>query len=130
MAKRNNVWCNLVTISKDLDISKLYLEQIFTTLKKADLVTSVKGPQGGYKLSNNLENITLFDILSVTENNLFNNESNISLVKCPEVSMVIANDVVNFIDEALKNSLIKITLKQLVKNTENYANDISFVYYI
>lgn len=130
MANKNDSLLTLVNISKDLNISKLYLEQIFSLLKKGNLVSSVKGPQGGYRLNKNPEEITILDILSITENNLFNNDTYITLAKCPEVSKVISNHVINFIDEILKEALIKVTLKQLIYNSTNYVNNSSFIYYI
>ena len=38
-------------ISLRQDISVKYLEQLIRTLKQADLVTSVRGPKGGYMLA-------------------------------------------------------------------------------
>lgn len=130
MANKNDNLLTLANISKDLNISKLYLEQIFSLLKKNNIVSSVKGPQGGYKLNKNPEEITLLYLLSITESNLFNNDSCITLTKCPEVSKVISDHVTNFIDEVLKEALIKVNLKQLIYNSSNYVNNSSYVYYI
>lgn len=57
-------------ISQKFSISKIYLEQVFTLLKTAGLVVSVKGQMGGYKLSKPAKEITVFDILKTTESNL------------------------------------------------------------
>ena len=40
----------VVSLSERLGISKIYLEQVFSLLKKADIVSSQKGAQGGYRL--------------------------------------------------------------------------------
>ncbi len=42
---------SLGDISKRQDISLPYLEQLFVKLRRAGLVTSVRGPGGGYKLA-------------------------------------------------------------------------------
>jgi Rrf2 family iron-sulfur cluster assembly transcriptional regulator len=42
---------SLAHISGRQDISLSYLEQLFAKLRRNDLVTSVRGPGGGYKLS-------------------------------------------------------------------------------
>ena len=44
-------------------LSPLYLEQVFSALKKAGLVRSVKGPRGGYMLGASPSALTLGDIL-------------------------------------------------------------------
>ncbi|WP_284972507.1 Rrf2 family transcriptional regulator [Atlantibacter hermannii] len=40
-------------LSRKMAISESYLEQIFSRLRKADVVSSVRGPGGGYRLTNN-----------------------------------------------------------------------------
>ena len=42
---------SLADISKRQDISLSYLEQLFSKLRKNELVVSIRGPGGGYKLS-------------------------------------------------------------------------------
>lgn len=42
---------SLADISGRQDISLSYLEQLFAKLRRNDLVTSVRGPGGGYRLS-------------------------------------------------------------------------------
>ncbi|MCL1987396.1 MAG: Rrf2 family transcriptional regulator [Firmicutes bacterium] len=51
-------------------MSENYLEQLFVPLKKAGLVASIRGAQGGYKLSRPAETITAADILQVLEGSL------------------------------------------------------------
>ncbi len=48
-------------------ISPKYLEQIATALGKAGLIHSVRGPQGGYRLSRAPEEYTIGDILRPIE---------------------------------------------------------------
>ncbi len=55
---------SLAKISEKQNISISYLEQIFSNLKKSDLVESVKGPGGGYILKN--PQITAHDIIKAT----------------------------------------------------------------
>lgn len=54
-------------ISRRQEISPRYLEQIFQDLKKAHLLKSKRGPQGGYCLARSPAEITLFEIIAVTE---------------------------------------------------------------
>ena len=54
-------------ISKRQDISVKYLEQLIRPLKKAKLVTSVRGPKGGHLLAEKPENISLGQVVRLFE---------------------------------------------------------------
>ena len=54
----------LLEISKHQGISLSYLEQLFALLRKSNLVTGVRGPGGGYRLSTDPENITIAQIIN------------------------------------------------------------------
>ena len=55
----NGSYVALKDVSARQDISIKYLEQITSLLSKFGLLLSVRGPQGGYKLSNSLPNTAL-----------------------------------------------------------------------
>ncbi len=57
----------LNSIAQRQNISGYYLEQLIAILRKAGLVKSVRGAQGGYILSRPPENITIGDIIRVLE---------------------------------------------------------------
>ena len=64
---------NLVTlgeISKRQNISMPYLEQLFVKLRRSELVFSVRGPGGGYKLAKPPHQIRVVDILIAVEENV------------------------------------------------------------
>ena len=54
-------------ISERQDISIRYLEQLLSKLKKAGLVKSIRGAQGGYVLAGNAEDISVGDVLRALE---------------------------------------------------------------
>jgi Rrf2 family protein len=54
-------------ISKNLSIPVKYLEQLIIPLKKAALISSVRGPKGGHMLSRPAEEISLWHILTLLE---------------------------------------------------------------
>ena len=57
-------------ISRRQQISPRYLEQIFQGLKKAGILNSKRGPQGGYSLAKTPEQITVLDVIKATEQDL------------------------------------------------------------
>ena len=58
-------------------VPEAYLEQLIAVLKRAGLVTSVRGAQGGYMLARRPEEITVGDVLRALEGGL-------NLVDCLE----------------------------------------------
>ena len=60
----------LNSIAERQNVSENYLEQVFSTLRKASLVKSIKGAQGGYVLSDKAFNITVGAILGLLEGDL------------------------------------------------------------
>lgn len=57
----------LSDISGRQDISLPYLEQLFVKLRRAELVESVRGPGGGYRLARSPSEIRVVDILSAVD---------------------------------------------------------------
>ena len=53
----------LLEISKYQGISLSYLEQLFSLLRKHNLVSGVRGPGGGYRLKDSPDNITIASII-------------------------------------------------------------------
>ena len=57
----------LAAIAERQEIPLAYLEQIFARLKRADLVSSVRGPGGGYKLARTATTTSIADIIHASE---------------------------------------------------------------
>ncbi len=54
---------SLAAISERQDISLSYLEQLFAKLRRSDIVSSTRGPGGGYKLTNSVDEVSVSDII-------------------------------------------------------------------
>ncbi len=52
---------SLADISERQSISLSYLEQLFSRLRRAELVSSVRGPGGGYRLARDTDGILCAD---------------------------------------------------------------------
>lgn len=57
----------LAAIAERQEIPLAYLEQIFARLKRANIVVSVRGPGGGYKLAHSAERTSIADIVSASD---------------------------------------------------------------
>ena len=75
---------NLTQISLRQGISIAYLEQLFSKLRKNNLVQSVRGPAGGYLLSKNPDEIKLLSIIRAVD-------EKIKTVKCRKESKLGCN---------------------------------------
>ncbi|WP_146345507.1 Rrf2 family transcriptional regulator [Falsiphaeobacter marinintestinus] len=54
-------------ISQRQNISLPYMEQLFVKLRRAELVESVRGPGGGYRLARPASEIRIVDVLSAVD---------------------------------------------------------------
>jgi Rrf2 family iron-sulfur cluster assembly transcriptional regulator len=54
---------SLAAISERQHISLSYLEQLFAKLRRNNIVSSTRGPGGGYKLKGNVDEISVSDII-------------------------------------------------------------------
>lgn len=132
MAQQYNTgeYITILTISEELGISKIYLEQVFSLLKKAELVFSSKGAQGGYQLSRMPEQITVLDILSAVEVSLFEQTHDTVPEKSPEIENALKLSVFDVLDQSIRKTLNGITLADLVNEAEKHKADQAIMFYI
>ena len=108
---------SLVDIAKRKDLSKKFLEQIVPLYKNSGLILGTRGNQGGYKLAKAPREISLKDIIYISENSLLKDN----------VGYAPIDDVINGLDNLLDDYLGNITLSKLVEDAkESYSNN----YYI
>ena len=120
-------------IAKKENISTPYLEQILNALKKKNFVKSVRGPQGGYVLSQKPSEITLEDLFCALEGKNFS----LAGVKSTISSESEETEIANFIfwkkfESLLQDGLSKVTLKELLdearrlKKTKSVSSQATF----
>jgi Rrf2 family iron-sulfur cluster assembly transcriptional regulator len=57
----------LADIAQRQDISLTYLEQLFARLRRRELVSSARGPGGGYRLSKPIDQISVADVIAAVD---------------------------------------------------------------
>ena len=57
----------LADIAQRQEISLSYLEQLFAKLRRGDLVKSVRGPGGGYRLARSADEIRISDVIMAVD---------------------------------------------------------------
>ncbi|MEA4988047.1 MAG: Rrf2 family transcriptional regulator [Anaerovorax sp.] len=126
----NDKTVTLIKISEALGISKLYLEQAFSLLRQAELVTSIKGPQGGYLLSRDPKEITVFQVLSAIESTLFQPAEQTVQEKAPFLDKAMEARVFSKLDEAVFETLSKISLTDLVEEVAIRNQEAAYMFFI
>jgi Rrf2 family protein len=118
-------------VAERQNISINYLEQVFSGLRKAGLVKSVKGAQGGYILSEKPENIKVGTVLRILEGSLSVIENaNIQKVNSKSIQHCIKLYVWDKIDESISNVVDSITLEDLVNHYKRLNDLDALMYYI
>lgn len=120
-ATENGKLVRIKEISESEDISVQYLEQILFKLKNENIIQGKRGPNGGYKLSVNPEDITLHDLYKILEEevkvidcNESNKDKNCICVedKCSTLC------IWSKLDMAMTKILEDTTLAELIKNKD------------
>lgn len=120
----------VISLSERLGISKIYLEQVFSLLKKAGLVNSIKGAQGGYRLANPPQKINAMEILTALEQSLFEKTEESVAQKASDIENTMQDSVFSLIDKAVEDTLTKISLYDLAIKAETYRENASYMFYI
>lgn len=90
-----------------------YLEQVLITLRKADLVRSIRGANGGYVLARPAEQITTLEIVEAMEGTLLPLECLYKPEVCERSSFCAANELWGEAAEAFRDVLRQTTLALL-----------------
>lgn len=116
---------SLKEVSEAESVSKKYLEQIVPNLVSAQLVKSVRGAAGGYRLARPASDITVLDVLAVTEGTLapVSCLACVDDFDCSQPNICIEIDVWRGLDKLIKDYLSGITLQDILDKASSVASD-------
>ena len=121
----------LKSIAERQDISENYLEHVFSALRKAGLISSTKGSQGGYTLAAMPEAMTVGEILRALEGDLtIIDEKHTSKNRNNAFEHCISTKVWDAINESIASVVDSITLGDLVQEYKRYKGESAFMYFI
>ncbi len=114
-------------ISKHEGITTDYAMIFITCLKNAGFVESVRGKNGGYKLTKEPKNITLHDISKSLTSDIFgenycDKHSGGQMEHCVHTNDCSIRSVWSTVTNVVNNVLSNITLEQLMDNDEESLN--------
>ncbi len=105
-------------ISESQDVSVAYLEQILNKLRKAGLITSVKGPGGGYMLSSAPDRISIGVILRELEGPVAITSCLDPKEGCMRVDGCVTHLLWKSLGEKIEAFLDAMTLRDLLKGNQ------------
>lgn len=121
----------LSSIAERNNISLQYLEQVFASLRRAEIVRSIKGPQGGYLLNDSAENITVASILEALDGSYqIEAEASPDDNSQEEIIQTIQTVVIDKVNEQLDEILKNITLADLEEEYLTHSGYEQDMYYI
>ncbi|MEF8811359.1 MAG: Rrf2 family transcriptional regulator [Bacteroidales bacterium] len=112
-------------ISEKQKISFKYLDQIIASLKAAKLITNVKGKKSGYILTQNAEEITLYDIYRAFEPDMSIVDCLSESIHCPDENLCAPRDFWLGLNTQIIEYLMRYTLKDLVERQLAYNSQTS-----
>lgn len=122
---------SLKEIAQKQQLSETYLEQLIAHVRKAGLVNSIRGAQGGYELSRKPEEITVGEIIRTLEGPLAPSECVLEdEPECTRAEYCVTRLIWEKIMDSINNVIDSITLQDMLndyqklkKNKEGEKND-------
>lgn len=108
---------SLADISKRQQISLSYLEQLFAKLRQRSLVSSVRGPGGGYRLSRESTDIFVAEIIDAVNESIDATSCN-GAVNCQQGEVCLTHHLWCDLSEQIHSFLSAISLGSLVERQE------------
>jgi len=124
---------SLKSVAERQEISEHYLEQLIAGLRKAGLVRSVRGAQGGYVLARNPEEVTVGDVIRVLEGPIapMNCAGDEEKKQCSRFDSCITKVVWEKVRDSINDVLDSITLRDMCEEAEKAKKGKEyFMYYI
>ncbi len=104
---------SVMDIAQRQGISSAYLEQLFSRLKRVGLVSSVRGPGGGYQLERDCGDINLSEIISAVGDGVDATRCH-GAADCQDGLRCLTHDLWAELSHAIDDYLGGITLAELV----------------
>ncbi|MDR2212662.1 MAG: Fe-S cluster assembly transcriptional regulator IscR [Pseudomonadales bacterium] len=108
---------NLSDISRRQDISLSYLEQLFAKLRRRKLVSSVRGPGGGYRLGRDNDSIHVAEIIDAVSESLDTTKCR-GKGDCQQGETCLTHHLWQDLSDQIHGFLSQITLADLIAKRE------------
>jgi len=117
---------NIADVAKNEGLSTDYVAKLLRILRKHELLTSVRGKQGGYRLARPAEDITVHDAISALDGPLYDgsfcDDHAGKVLSCVHSTGCSIRGLWRWVGSALEQALAGITLADLLRG-EGFVND-------
>jgi Rrf2 family iron-sulfur cluster assembly transcriptional regulator len=116
----------LAQISARQKISLSYLEQLFGKLRRRQLVDSVRGPGGGYRLAKDMSVITVSEIILAVDEPIDATQC-AGKENCKDEQKCLTHDLWATLNSRIFDYLESVSLRQLVENQRSKDSGVNTV---
>jgi len=106
-----------------IGVPRQYLEQLLGNLRRAGIVSSVRGAQGGYRIARPPEQITVLDVIDALEGPLELSECMTDLNACDRSRQCPVRRTWQKLTDSINHELAGITLGDMFDECEAEAHD-------
>lgn len=117
----------LSAISERQNISLSYLEQLFSKLRRAQLVESLRGPGGGYILAAPASQINIAQIIKAAEDKLDATQCS-SRANCHHGSPCLTHELWENLNKTINEYLSSVTLQSIIEQKHAANHVITFTH--
>lgn len=110
---------SIKVIANEENISEMYLEQLFKTLREAGLIKSVRGAQGGYVLACPPGQITVGEVLTALEGPLAPSDCVTDQNGCADAQGCAMRPIWSRIYDGINGVIDAITLQDMIDDFKN-----------
>ena len=107
---------SLAAISERQGISLSYLEQLFSKLRRNDVVVSTRGPGGGYSLKLSADELSVSTVIMAVDESVKMSACGDSAEGCQSEHRCLTHDLWQDLSNEIKGFLDGITLAELMQN--------------
>jgi len=122
--QQGNSPVTLAGISERQNISLSYLEQLFAKLRRRELVDSVRGPGGGYRLAKDMSQLSVAEIILAVDEPIDATQCG-GKENCRDDRKCLTHDLWANLNEHILGYLGAVTLRQLVDTQQPQASGIA-----
>jgi len=112
----NNKPMQVKEIAAMTHISHGYLEQLLSSLRKSNLLVSIRGAQGGYKLARSADQISVLEIIEAVEGAFYKIDGNVG-----------ASTILEYFWSDIENkmcAMFEMKLSELYRSSQPYFYEI------
>lgn len=116
---------SIKTIAEEEKISPEFLEQIFFKLKKRGIISSLRGPGGGFVLNRKTSEITVLDILDALGESVYIVPCTETDEQCEREEVCLAHSIWRDLSCLIKDYLTRLTIKDVLdKKGKKYYEEL------